>query len=447
MTTPRKAPELTVMSERHELAYRDGRLFMEGVALAEIAAEVGTPVYCYSRRALERAFGELDRVMRPLGARICYAMKANGNLSVLKVLDSLGAGIDIVSIGEMERARAAGIGADRMVFSGVGKADHEIATALADGVGQFNAESAEEVALIATVARRIGRRAPVALRVNPDVDASTHQKISTGRKGDKFGIPIGQIPAVYRAISDDPALIPLGLAVHIGSQITSFEPYRQAYSRLAELVIQLRGKGLNVERLDLGGGIGIDYGAGASLDLQDFAAVVAETVGYLDCELTIEPGRRLVGEAGVLLTTVLYRREGLDLPMLVVDAGMNDLMRPALYDACHPAIPLSRPAELRPESCRIVGPICESSDNFGLYDGLPALGAGAMVAFLGAGADGASMASGYNARPIVPDVMVAGDGALVARRRQSVREQIELELRPQPVPLEQRGARARQAGA
>lgn len=411
------------------LSVVDGTLHAENVDLERLGSAVGTPVYVYSSAAIEEAYGSFASTVGRDGVSICYAVKANGNLAVLGLLAKLGCGMDIVSGGELERALAAGASPGRIIFSGVGKTRHEIVRALDAGIHQFNVESAGELDLIDLVARSREVRAPVALRVNPDVDALTHDKISTGRKGDKFGIDLEQAAALYARAAASAHLEPVGLAVHIGSQIMNLEPYRHAYAHVAELVAGIRASGLPVRRLDLGGGIGIAYGDTAAPSLEDYAALIRDTVGGLGVELTIEPGRRLVGAAGVLLAEVIYTKPGPDADIVVVDAAMNDLARPALYDAVHP-VAMVRPVGGPRRPCRIVGPVCESADAFGLYADLPALEPGDRIAFLSTGAYGAAMASTYNARPLVPEVLVSGRRYGLVRRRQSVAEMMALEAAP-----------------
>ncbi|WFU11905.1 diaminopimelate decarboxylase (plasmid) [Rhizobium sp. CB3090] len=406
-----------------------GILSIEGVRLDHLADAVGTPFYAYSSRAITNAYQDFRSALGP-DIGICYAVKANGNLSIIALLAELGCGMDIVSEGELQRVVAAGARRDGVVFSGVGKARAEIEAALAAGIHQFNVESVAELELISAVAASHGVEAPVALRVNPDIDALSHDKISTGRKGDKFGISIDEIASLYPRASAMHGIRLVGLATHIGSQITDLEPYRKAYKRIAGLTRHLRDLGQSVTRLDLGGGIGIDYGSGFKLDLRDFASVIRETVGDLNAELTVEPGRRLVGEAGVLVAEVLYSKPHADFDIVIIDAAMNDLLRPAMYNAVHPAETVS-PTACRPRKCRIVGPVCESSDAFGSFDHLPELSSGDLVAFLAAGAYGASMSSTYNARPLIPEVLVSDGQFAVIRRRQPVEDLLALERNPE----------------
>ncbi|MGO4438230.1 diaminopimelate decarboxylase [Rhizobium sp. RAF56] len=410
-----------------KLVYRERALHLEDVSIAAIAKRIPTPFYCYSSSAIREAYGTLSGALSSVGAAICFAVKANGNVAVLGLLAELGAGMDIVSGGELERALAAGVQASKIIFSGVGKQRAEIARALEVGIHQFNVESAAELDAIIAVAKAQGRRAPVALRVNPDVDARTHAKITTGKKGDKFGIALHEIPALYARAVATPELEVVGLAVHIGSQILDLSPYRSAYARMAELIGSLRAQGLEVSRLDLGGGIGIGYGQGAGADVVEYAKIVAETVGEVGCALTVEPGRWLVGQAGLLVTELLYIKETGDRSTAIVDAGMNDLMRPALYGAVHPVLPVRRKPDAEVCTYQIAGPVCESSDIFGTYAGLPSLKAGDLLAFGSAGAYCASMASTYNSRDLIAEVLVDGDRFKTIRRRQLIKDVLKLE--------------------
>ena len=411
--------------------YRDGRLFAEGVAVADIAAAVGTPFYCYSAATLTRHYRVFAGALAPLGALVCYAVKANSNIAVIRTLARLGAGADVVSEGELRRALAAGVPAEKIVFSGVGKTRPEMAFALEAGIGQFNVESAPELEALAEVAAAAGRVAPVALRVNPDVDANTHHKIATGRKEDKFGIDIALAPALYARAAALPSLKPVGIAVHIGSQLTTLDPFRAAFARVAELVRSLRASGLTVERLDLGGGLGIVYDGESPPDPADYAAMVAETVGALDVKLVFEPGRVLVGNAGILVTGVIFVKDTETKRFVIVDAAMNDLMRPALYDAKHNVVPVEdrRNAARRP--AEVVGPVCETGDVLARGAALPEdIAAGALLAIESAGAYGAAMASTYNTRLPVAEVMVNGDQFFVIRPRPDYDALISLDRLP-----------------
>ncbi|WP_292497298.1 diaminopimelate decarboxylase [Mesorhizobium sp.] len=406
----------------------DGAVHLEAIDLDQLAAKLGMPIYAYSSAAIVESYRSFATAVGE-DVSICFAVKANGNLTILTQLAKLGCGMDIVSGGELERALAAGVSPLRIIFSGVGKTREEITQALDAGIHQFNVESASELDLIADVATGRSVRAPVALRVNPDVDALTHDKISTGRKGDKFGIDLDHAYELYARAAATASLNPVGLAVHIGSQIMDLEPYRRAYTRIAKLAQQLRAGGYPVRRLDLGGGLGISYGHATPPSLDSYASVIRDTVGGLCAELAVEPGRRLIGEAGILLAQVLHIKPTHDADIVVIDAAMNDLARPALYGSLHPVTMLRpRPGPARP--CRIVGPVCESADAFGLYTHLPALLPGDRIAFLYAGAYGAAMASTYNARPLVPEVLVDGSRYAIIRRRQTVAEMMALEADP-----------------
>jgi diaminopimelate decarboxylase len=408
-------------------------LACEGVPLARIAAEVGSPVYVYSRATLERHFTvfrgalELAGVADPL---IAYAVKANSNVAVLKVLGDLGAGADTVSEGEVRRALAAGIPAERIVFSGVGKARREIEFALKAGVAEINVESEPELNLVADVAASLGLRAKVAFRVNPDVAAGGHAKIATGKAENKFGVSFAEAARLYANASNSAHLDPIGVACHIGSQITDLAPMREAFTKMRGLVEQLLGEGLSVERLDLGGGLGVPYfNMPTPPSPADFAAMVGEVTKGLPVKLAFEPGRVIAANAGVLVSEVLHvheRPEGKR--FLVIDAAMNDLLRPAMYDAFHDIRPLvKRDGEAVYD---VVGPICETGDTFTRDRQMQALKAGELVAFMSAGAYGAAMASEYNTRPLVPEVLVDGDKFAVIRARPSYEEILARDLVP-----------------
>ena len=407
----------------------DGGLAAGPVRLADIAAAVGTPAYVYSADAIEAAYREFEAALAP--ARICYAMKANGNLAVLRLLAGLGAGADVVSEGEFRRALAAGVAPERIVFSGVGKTEAEMEAALVSGILQINAESAPEVRSLSRIAARLGRTASVALRINPDVDAGTLDQISTGRKTDKFGVAWTEAPALFREAAGLPGLSMEGIAVHIGSQLGDLEPYRRAFRRVADLVRTLRAEGARIRRLDLGGGFGIRYRDETPLPLAGYAALVREEIAGLGCELVVEPGRRLVGPAGVLLARVVAVKETPARRFVIVDAGMNDLVRPMIYGAWHDILPLDAPpagADYRPAD--VVGPVCETTDKFAEQRLLPPLAAGDLVAFCEAGAYGAVMASTYNGRPLVPEVLVRGGRFDIVRARPTFDESLALESVP-----------------
>ncbi len=405
--------------------YHNGILHAENLPLTEIAAQVGTPFYVYSASTLRRHFRVFDEALAGMDHLVCYAMKANSNLAVLKLLGELGAGADVVSGGEYARARAAGIPGERIVFSGVGKTRDEMRLALEGGIRQFNLESEPEMLALSEVATSMGVTAPVTIRVNPDVDAKTHEKISTGKSDNKFGIPISRARDAFAATAAAPGLKVVGIDVHIGSQLTDLAPYRAAYEKLAGLTHQLRADGHDIKRLDLGGGLGIPYkrsNTAPPLPVE-YGQMVRETVGGLGCEIEIEPGRLIAGNAGLMVSRVIYVKQGEGRKFLILDAAMNDLVRPAMYEAHHDIVPVIEPAADTPhELYDIVGPVCESGDTFAKQRSLPALAAEDLVAFRSAGAYGAVMASEYNSRPLIPEVLADGDRFAVIRARPSYEE-------------------------
>ncbi len=398
--------------------YKGSELFAEGVPLSRIAGEIGTPFYCYSRATLERHYAVFADAFSGLDADVCYSLKANGNLAVVSALACLGAGADVVSGGELKRALAAGIDARKIVFSGVGKTAEELTRALDAGILQINVESDQELETLRRIAGQKGVTARIAVRVNPDVDALTHAKITTGTRGNKFGIEWPRVHEVCARAAAMPGIELSGLAVHIGSQLLDLEPFRAAYRRLGDLVAGLRADGIEVRNLDLGGGLGIPYDGGPSPSPQDYASVVRETVGDLGCRIILEPGRMIVGNAGVLVAAVIYVKTGAVKNFVIVDAGMNDLLRPALYGAAHAITPVREPsADGKLEEADVVGPICESGDTFATACLLPPMSSGDLIAFRTAGAYGAVMASGYNARSLPPEVMVDGGDFQIVRER------------------------------
>ena len=414
--------------------YRDGVLHAEDVPVADIAAAVGTPFYVYSTATLLRHFRLFDEALDGMDHLVCYAMKAASNQAILKTLGDAGAGMDVVSGGEYRRARAAGIPGDRIVFSGVGKTADEIRTALAGGIRQFNVESEPEMEALSAIATSMGKVAPITIRVNPDVDAKTHAKIATGKSENKFGIPIARARAVYAHAASLAGLDVIGIDVHIGSQLTDLAPFEAAYQKVADLTEQLRADGHNIRRLDLGGGLGIPYertNAAPPLPT-DYGAMVKRTLGHLDCEIEIEPGRLIAGNAGLMVSKVIYVKSGEGRDFLILDGAMNDLIRPAMYDAYHDIIPLNEPApgtEQQPYD--IVGPVCESGDTFAKQRMMPPLAADDLVAFRSAGAYGAVMSSEYNSRPLIPEVLVKGDQFAVIRRRPTFDEMINRDTIPE----------------
>lgn len=397
-------------------------LTMEEVPLARIAAVHGTPSWVYSAGTLRRRYRALAAALTEAGLApdIHFAVKANPNLAVLNVLAREGAGADVVSGGEIRIARAAGIAPAHMVFSGVGKSIGEIRQALELGIGQLNAESVEEIAMISAVATAMGVTARVALRVNPDVDARTHAKITTGKSENKFGVAIADAPALYARMAATPGIRPVGIAVHIGSQITSgLGAYRAAYGHLADLVRALRAAGLPVESVDCGGGLGIPYRNEPAPAPAALAGAIKATLGGLGVKLMVEPGRWICGPAGVLLSAVILQKRGAERRFLVLDAAMNDLVRPAMYEAWHGIVPVA-PADFAAtvSPADVVGPVCETGDTFARNRGLPMLEPASLVAFLDAGAYGAAMSSTYNARPLAAEILVDGNRFAVVRERQ-----------------------------
>jgi diaminopimelate decarboxylase len=413
--------------------YCGGVLHAEDVPLPEIAAAVGTPVYVYSAATLTRHFRLFEEALAWGPHLICFAMKSNSNQAVIALMASLGAGMDVVSGGEYLRAKAAGVPGDRIVFSGVGKTAEEMRLALEGGIRQFNVESEPELERLSRVAAAMGAVAPITVRVNPDVDAKTHEKISTGRYDNKFGIPISRAREVYAMAARLPGIEVVGVDVHIGSQLTDLAPFEAAYLKVADLTHQLRADGHDIRRLDLGGGLGIPYersNTAPPLPL-DYGDLIRRTVGDLGCEIEIEPGRLISGNAGILLSEVVYVKRGEGRDFLILDAAMNDLIRPAMYGAWHDIVPVREAApgvDLAPFD--IVGPVCETGDTFARGRPMPPLAEGDLVAFRSAGAYGAVMASEYNTRPLIPEVMVRDDHFAVIRRRPSFEEIISRDTVP-----------------
>ena len=414
--------------------YRDGALYAEDVPVAEIAAAVGTPFYVYSTATLQRHFGLFDEALDWAEHLICFAMKSLSNQAVIKVLADAGAGMDVVSAGEYLRAKAAGVSGDRIVFSGVGKTADEMRMALEGGIRQFNVESEPEMVQLNKVALGLGMVAPITVRVNPDVDAKTHAKIATGKSENKFGIPISRARAVYAEAAAMPGLKVIGIDVHIGSQLTDLAPFEQAYLKVAELTEQLRADGHEISRLDLGGGLGIPYALTNEAPPlpSDYGALIQRTVGHLGCEIEIEPGRLISGNAGLMVSKVIYVKEGEDRQFMIIDAAMNDLIRPAMYDAHHDIVPVveANPGDA-PAKYDIVGPICESGDTFTKGRAMAAVKPDDLVAFRSAGAYGAVMSSEYNSRPLIPEVLVHGDQFAVIRRRPTYEEMIARDTIPE----------------
>ena len=407
--------------------HRNGRLMAEDVDVAALADAVGTPFYCYSSATIERHFTVFRDAVAGAGNApplVAYAVKANSNQAVIATLARIGAGADVVSLGEMKRALAAGVPAERIVFSGVGKTADEMEAAIQAGVFQINLESLPEAEMLSAVAARMGRTVPVAFRVNPDVDAGTHAKISTGKAENKFGIPIDTAQQAFALAAALPGIEPVGVALHIGSQLTDLAPLEQAFTRLGALIAELRAAGHTVSRADLGGGLGVPYAAhtpGPPLP-EAYGAMVARVTADWDVRLTFEPGRVIVGNAGVLVSRVIRVKSGATTDFVIIDAAMNDLLRPSLYDAWHDIDSVMQ-TEAR-MTATVVGPVCETGDTFAEGREIPAVEAGDLVVFRTAGAYGAAMASTYNSRLLTPEVLVKGDKWALVRPRSTIEDLI-----------------------
>ncbi|MER9949917.1 diaminopimelate decarboxylase [Mesorhizobium sp. M0047] len=413
--------------------YRDGVLHAEDVAIPDIAAQVGTPFYCYSTATLTRHYRVFAQAFAGLDALVCYAMKANSNQAVLRTLARLGAGADVVSEGELRRALAAGIPAGKILFSGVGKTAREMDFALAAGILCFNVESEPELELLSARAATLGKVAPISLRINPDVDAKTHKKISTGKAENKFGIPWQKARQVYARAATLPGIKITGIDTHIGSQITELQPFDDAFALLVDLVGALRTDGHAIEHIDLGGGLGIPYRVDNNPPpLPDaYAQIVRKHVGKLGLKVMFEPGRLISGNAGILVSAVIFVKEGDAKNFLVVDAAMNDLIRPTLYDAFHDIRPVVQPPADAPRMMvDVVGPVCETGDYIGLDRDLPRLKAGDLISVFTAGAYGAVQAGTYNTRLLVPEVLVDGDRFHIVRPRLTYDDLIGLDSVP-----------------
>ncbi|MEF3366359.1 diaminopimelate decarboxylase [Methylocystis sp. 9N] len=417
----------------HHFAYRGGALHAEEVDVATLAEEVGTPFYCYSAATIRRHYQIFAQAFAGLDALVCYAVKANSNQAVLRLLAKEGAGMDVVSGGELARALAAGVDPRKITFSGVGKTGEEIAAALEAGIFCFNVESEPEIEALARIAAAKGRKAPMSLRVNPDVDARTHKKISTGLAENKFGVPLSRARDVYAHAAKLEGLAIAGVDMHIGSQLTDLAPFDEAFSLLAELVQDLRADGHEISHVDLGGGLGVPYRDGEdpqSYHPEKYAEIIRRRFGDLGCKLVLEPGRLIVGNAGALITRVIYVKHGDAKTFVIVDAGMNDLIRPTLYDAWHDIIPVRECAERPKIVADIVGPVCETGDYLAHAREIAEPRAGELLCVLTAGAYGAVQSGTYNTRPLIPEVLVDGARYAVIRKRQSVAEIIALDSAP-----------------
>lgn len=417
----------------HHFEYRGGVLHAEGVSIARLAAEIGTPFYCYSSATITRHYEVLAKAFSGQDALICFAVKANSNQAVLTTLAKLGAGMDVVSAGELKRARMAGVAADKIIFAGVGKTREEMAYALKEGILGFNVESVPELEALSEVAAGLGTRARVAIRVNPDVDAKTHAKISTGKSENKFGVPYTEAPALYAEARRLPGIQVAGIHMHIGSQITDLKPFRDAFRLMRDMVLELRREGHEIAHLDLGGGLGVPYKTETQPPHPDeYAAVIKAALGDLKLKVILEPGRLIVGNAGILVTRVVFVKAGAGRTFTIVDAAMNDLIRPTLYEAHHEIQPVAEDRGRLPKRMQdIVGPVCETGDYLALERELPPFAAGDLMAVMTAGAYGAVMSSTYNTRPLVPEVLVSGERHAVVRPRVSVDDLIALDRVPE----------------
>ncbi len=418
----------------HHFAYRHGVLHAEGISLNDMASQVGTPFYCYSTATLTRHYEVFAQAFAGADSLICYSVKANSNLAVLKTLGQLGSGMDVVSEGELRRARAAGIAPERIVFSGVGKTREEMAFALEEGIHAFNVESEAELTALSEVAAAGGHEARIAIRVNPDIDPKTHKKISTGKAEDKFGVPYARARELYTRAAAMPGIQLRGVHMHIGSQITDLTPFGDAFALLRDLAGQLREDGHSIEFINFGGGLGVPYRGDNDVPPHpdDYARTVRAAAKDLNVRLLFEPGRMIAANAGILVTRVLYTKKGANKTFTVVDAAMNDLIRPTLYEAWHEMWPVRE--ELRkesPQTTDVVGPVCETGDYLALDRALPPFHEGDLMAVMTAGAYGAVQSSTYNTRPLIPEVMVSGDGFAIVRPRPSFEELLGLDRIPE----------------
>ncbi|MDP8996538.1 MAG: diaminopimelate decarboxylase [Pseudomonadota bacterium] len=413
----------------HHFSYKNGILHAEDVNLVELANDVGTPFYCYSTATIERHYKVLDEAFKGTEHTICYSIKGNSNQAVIKTLANLGAGMDVVSEGELRRALAVGVPARKIVFSGVGKTAREMALALREGIACFNVESEPELELLNEVAGRVGQRAAVSIRVNPDVDAKTHAKITTGKADNKFGISYLRASEVYARAAALPNLDVTGVDMHIGSQITELAPFEQAFKLMAELVVKLKSEGHNIRHLDLGGGLGVPYRGTNDVPPHpdEYAAMVKRTLGHLGLRYMMEPGRLIVGNAGIMVTRVIYVKENEGRHFIIQDGAMNDLIRPTLYDAYHEIICVNENHNAQMIEADVVGPVCETGDYFAKGRRLPKVKEGDVLAVMTAGAYGAVQSGTYNTRPLIPEVLVKGDKWALVRPRQTYEELIGLD--------------------
>lgn len=426
-------PSAPKPEKMHHFTYKNGQLHAENVPISTIAEAVGTPFYCYSTATLERHYKVFDKALEGLDHIICYALKANSNQAVIKTLVNLGAGMDVVSEGELRRALKAGVEPKKICFAGVGKTRAEMAAALEAGILSFNIESEPELETLSQVATSLGKTASVAIRINPDVDAKTHAKIATGKAENKFGIPYERAHAIYARAGALEGIEPHGIHMHIGSQITDLTPFDNAFRLLRELVIALRAEGHPITHVDLGGGLGIPYheDEAAPPHPDDYARIIRENLGDQNLTFLFEPGRMITGNAGILVASVLYLKQAANKDFLIIDAAMNDLIRPTLYEAYHQIIPVAEAdSTIQSRKMDIVGPVCETGDYLGQDRNFPALEPGAMLAILSSGAYGAVQSGTYNSRPLVPEVMVKGDEFAVIRPRPPIEDLINQDKLP-----------------
>ena len=415
----------------NQISYRMDQLFVEDVAVSEITDSLRTPFYIYSRNTIKNNFDRFKRSIGDLGGIICYSVKANSNLSVLETIAELGGGADVVSLGEYQRALKAGIDKNKIVFSGVGKQDFEIAETLKSSLLQYNVESVSELDAINKIAVSLNKQAPIALRVNPDIDAGTHENISTGKADNKFGVPITNAKEIYQYASKLEKIKIVGVDVHIGSQISDLNAFRQTFENLAKLLYELKKIKIHVENIDIGGGLGIKYtDSDMEPDLQEYCSMVRQILGNLNSRIIFEPGRYIVGNSGILVTQVLYKKKSQNKNFLITDAGMNDFSRTALYGAAHRLIPVSRKSSRQSEVYDVVGPVCETTDTFLKNHSLERVEEGDYLAFLDVGAYGAVLSSEYNTRPLVPEIMVYKQRYEMVRSRPTYEEIFDKEVIP-----------------
>jgi len=409
--------------------HKDNEMFVEDIAISDIAKQVQTPFYCYSSAAIETSFQDYQNAFSDQDALVCYAVKANSNQAVLATLAKLGSGADVVSMGEIRRAILAGIPANKIVYSGVAKTEEEINYALSLDIFQFNVESEPELELISKVATLLNKTAAIAFRINPNVCAQTHEKISTGKAENKFGVPISKARLAYKQAASLPGIKVQGVDVHIGSQLTNLAPFEEAYQRIAQLVIELREDGHDINVIDVGGGLGITYHDEVIPSKQTYAEMVKAQLGHLNCKIVIEPGRSLLGNAGILVSSVVFVKNGEERQFLILDAGMNDLIRPSMYDAFHQIIAVKKD-DSSLKTYDIVGPVCETGDTFAKSRQVGESTSGDLIAIMSCGAYGAVMSSSYNTRMLAPEVMVKGNEFAVVRTRPSYEDIIKQDITP-----------------